>query len=201
MKKKFIIFFLRGLLLMTSPLIALSNGAEKAQTWEAFQSAKGGFEVKFPVKPEHVKQSINIPNSKLVIHYDTFVSEPSDSVVYVVSVWNYPSEIDLSRPEVNLQDGFGGMLSALPGSKVLDMGMTPFDGHQSLKFLVQNDDIYFQGRLILVHNTLYQVFAVYRDKVDMEKNYQTFMDSFKLVSPESRQVPPMHNGHGKRLNV
>src|ERR1700722_9556448 len=91
---------------------ANGNGQKKQNKieWQEFTADESGFSVMLPTKPDHIQQSIDVPNTKLKINYDTYVSEPSDSVVYVVSVWHYPSEIDMSHPEVNLQDGFGGML-------------------------------------------------------------------------------------------
>lgn len=180
------------------------QGVKKSE-WQVFSSKSDGFSVNLPKKPEHVQQTIDIPKSDLKIEYNTYLSEPSDTVVYVISVWNYPSQIDMSKPEVNLQDGFGGMLSALPGSEVLNMRMTEIQGFKALEFLVKNEDIYFQGKLILVHNTLYQVFTVYKSSEDMSENYIRFMDSFKLVNPEKRKVapPPAKKGNGtnKKLNV
>ncbi len=166
--------------------------------WSTFTSKEDGFSIELPKKPEHVQQTIDIPKTDLKIKYNTYLSEPSDNVVYVISVWNYPSQIDMSKPEVNLQDGFGGMLSALPGSEVMNMRMTEVQGYKALEFLVKNEDIYFQGKLILVHNTLYQVFTVYKNSVDMSDDYIRFIDSFKLLSPEKRKVAPQKNGNGHK---
>lgn len=176
---------------------------EKNQ-WKEFKSESGGFSVMLPKEPEQVTQTIDIPKTDLKITYDTFLSEPSDSVVYVISVWNYPAEIDMSKPEVNLQDGFGGMLAALPGSEVLNMSMNDVQGFKALEFLVKNEDIFFQGKLILVHNTLYQVFTVYKDGETMTDNYVKFINSFKLINPEKRQAQKKGtlNGNGsKKMNV
>ncbi len=167
-------------LLFSSPLLA--------DNWQGFTAPKSGFSVKLPKEPEHVEQKIDIPRTDLSIRYSTFISEPNEKVVYVISVWSYPAEIDMSKPEVNLQDGFGGMLSALPGSQVLSMQMGEQQGFKSLSFLVKNGEIYFQGRLVLVYNALYQVFAVYKGKEEMEKNYAQFIDSFKLINPEMHRV-------------
>jgi hypothetical protein len=172
----------------------------KENEWTAFTSKEDGFSVELPTKPEHVQQAIEIPKTDLKINYATYLSEPSDNVVYVVSVWNYPSQIDMSKPEVNLQDGFGGMLSALPGSEVMNMRMTEVQGFKALEFLVKNEDIYFQGKLILVHNTLYQVFTVYKNSVDMSDDYIHFIDSFKLLNPEKRKAAPQKNGNGMKYS-
>ncbi len=174
---------------------------QKQNEWKNFTSKKSGFSVKLPVQPEHVDQTITIPNTDLEITYDTYLSEPNDSSVYVISVWNYPSDIDMSKPEINLQDGFSGMLSALPGSEVLNMSMDEVQGFKALDFLVKNEDIYFQGKLILVHNTLYQVFTVYKSSEDMTNNYINFIDSFKLLEPESRSIAPRQNNNKVKMNV
>ncbi|MCC5832588.1 MAG: hypothetical protein JJU12_06055 [Chlamydiales bacterium] len=166
--------------------------------WTTFTSKEDGFSVDLPKKPERVQQTIDIPKTDLKISYTTYLSEPSDDAVYVISVWNYPAQIDMSKPEVNLQDGFGGMLSALPGSEVMNMRMTEIQGYKALEFLVKNEDIYFQGKLILVHNTLYQVFTVYKNSVDMSDNYIRFIDSFKLSRPEKRKVAPQKNGNNQK---
>lgn len=128
-------------------------------------------------------------------------------MVFVVSVWNYPVQIDMSKPDVNLKDGFGGMLSALPGSEVKNMQMSKIGGFHALEFLVENEDILFQGKLIIVHNTLYQVFTVYKNAEDMTKNYDHFINSFKLLNPEKRKAAPPteknenENVETKKMNV
>lgn len=161
---------------------------EKTEKWVPFSSPEEGFSVDLPTTPEHVRQSIAIPHTELKIEYNTYLSEPNEYAVYVISVWNYPAAVNMSRPDVNLQDGFEGMLSALPGSQVLNMAMTEVDGFKALEFLVKNDQIYFRGKLILVYNTLYQVFAVYKQKESMDGDFTHFMDSFSLIHPENRRL-------------
>ena len=179
---------LSKMLIKISPILCLLSSHLIASDWQTFTAHKNGFQVLLPTQPEHVEQKIDIPRSELSIRYNTFISEPSDNVVYVISVWNYPAEIDMSKPETNLQDGFGGMLSALPGSQVISMQMGEQQGFSSLSFLVKTEDIYFQGKLILVYNTLYQIFAVYRSSANLENGFEKFIDSFKLVNPEMQRV-------------
>ena len=189
---KLFLNILAACLFFSSPLLAAE--------WQAFTAQKNGFQAAFPKAPEHVEQKIDIPRTDLSIRYNTFVCEPDENVVYVISVWNYPAEIDMSKPEANLQDGFGGMLSALPGSQVISMQMGEQQGFKSLSFLVKNEDIYFQGKLILVYNTLYQVFAVYKGKEDSDQSYTKFINSFKLINPEMQKVEKKAAVKGK-MNV
>lgn len=196
--------YIFAVLILTNTLLGVTYLPVKseitaANEWKKFTSTESGFSIELPKTPDHIQQKIDIPKTDLSIGYHTYVSEPSDAVVYVISVWNYPSEIDMSKPEVNLQDGFGGMLSALPGSEVLDMKMTQDQGFKTLEFLVKNESIYFQGKLILVYNTLYQVFTVYKDSAEMDTDYTHFIDSFKLIEPSQHQVAP--KAQGEKLNV
>lgn len=188
---------------LSSPLqgapFTLVSSLQK-NNWETFTSKKSGFSVKLPGKPEHIQQTINIPQTDLEISYNTYLTEVDETAVYVISVWNYPHQIDMSEPDVNLKEGFGGMLTALPGSQVLQMDMGQLQGFNSLDFLVKNEDLYFQGRLVLVYNTLYQVFAVYRSGENMSDNCIRFIDSFKLLNPEKRNVVPYQNNN-RKMNV
>jgi|GEM_PF-1537369 PsbP-like protein len=214
---KFLLNILAGGLILSCPLNSISaasatdlkpeqkqNGKQATETqlkWQNFTFESSGFSIDLPKKPERLQQSIDIPKSDLKINYETFLSEPSDNMVFVVSVWNYPSEIDMSKPEVNLQDGFNGMLGALQGSEVLNMKMGEVEGYKALEFLVKNEDIYFQGKLILVYNTLYQVFTVYKSSENMKENYLHFINSFKLINPEQRKVAPPAKKNGAKMNV
>lgn len=180
-------------LIICSPLLAASGS-----NWKSLTEPKNSFSVSFPTEPEHIEQRIDIPRSDLSISYNTYISEPNEDAVYVVSVWNYPSEIDMSKPEVNLQDGFSGMLSALPGSEVVSMQKGEQQGFKTLDFLVKNDDIFFQGRLILVYNTLYQVFAVYKEEVMLTQDYNHFINSFQLINVEQQKVD---NKKRQKMNV
>lgn len=187
--------------LVTAASVTQQQATETQLKWQKYTFESSGFSIDLPKKPEWVQQSIDVPKSDLKINYETYLSEPSDSMVFVVSVWNYPSQIDMSKPEVNLQDGFKGMLSALPGSEVLNMKMGEVNGFKSLEFLVKNDDIYFQGKLILVHNTLYQVFTVYKSTEEMNDNYGHFIKSFNLIKPDQHKVAPTAKANGAKMNV
>ncbi len=179
-----------------------ANGTVQNQ-WKNFSFEESGFSVDLPAAPEHIQQSITIPSTNISLQYDTFVSEPNSSIVYVISVWKYPGDIDMSSSQINLQDGFKGMLSALPNSKVEKMQMTKEQGFNALEFLVKSENIYFQGKLILVYNTLYQVFTVYKASEDMSKNYPRFINSFKLLNPAKHKVEnaPLRNANDKKLRV
>ena len=165
-----------------------SSKKEATDNWETFTSEKNGFSIDFPAKPEHVSQTIDIPKTDMVIQYDTFISEPNENSIYVVSVWEYPESLDLSEPYQDLETGFQGMISALPGSEVVKKDKVDVAGNDALEFIVKNDEIFFQGKLLVVDNTLYQIFVVYKeDDKEMDSNYKRFIESFELLK---KQTPP-----------
>jgi len=167
-----------------------TDAVTKSSSWKSFTSTQGNFTIDLPSEPQEIEQKIDIPKTDLSIQYMTYLSEPQDNVVYVVSVWTYPPEIDMDRPDINLQDGFGGMLSALPGAEVLFMQMKEVQGFQALEFTVKSEEIYFRGMLLLAHNTLYQIFTVYKEgdkkeHEEMDQNYQHFMGSLRLLHADA----------------
>ncbi|MEG0036962.1 MAG: hypothetical protein RR796_04205 [Victivallaceae bacterium] len=155
--------------------------------WKSFKFKDEGFAIDLPTIPAHSKQTIEIPQSNLTITYDTYVSELNEDAVYVVSVWEYPNQIDMSSPEINLQEGFSGMLSALPESQILLMKAKENQGFKALEFWVKNEEIFFKGELISAGNKLYQLFVVYKDNESKDSvDYPKFISSFKLMKEPSK---------------
>lgn len=159
--------------------------AKEGLKWKRYDyTGNRGFSVEFPGEPDHSGQIIEIPQSDLTIRYDTYVTETqSDGTVYVVSVWEYPEKVDVSRPALNLQEGFSGILQALPESQVLFMQAKDIQGHKALEFWIACEDVYFRGVLISANHTLYQVFIVYKNQNAnaLDKEYDQFIKSFKIT--------------------
>ncbi|WP_407473256.1 hypothetical protein ACH8ZP_01140 [Chlamydia pneumoniae] len=163
-------------------------------SWKRYDyTSSSGFSVEFPGEPDHSGQIVEVPQSEITIRYDTYVTETHpDNTVYVVSVWEYPEKVDISRPELNLQEGFSGMMQALPESQVLFMQARQIQGHKALEFWIVCEDVYFRGMLISVNHTLYQVFMVYKNKNPqaLDKEYEAFSQSFKITKiREPRTIP------------
>lgn len=200
-RKLFCSFLFSSFFILNFVQAAEINLIASKEEWQKFTAKDNGFSVEFPKKPTHVEQKIDIPQTDLSIRYDTYLSEPDDTSVYVVSVWYYPPQVDMSKPDVNLQDGFQGMLSALPGAKVMKSEKGDTDGFKTLEFQVKHENIYFQGKLILVYNTLYQVFTVYKEGAsNMKDNYNRFINSFTLLEPDENKPQPLKD-NTKKVHV
>lgn len=170
------------------PSIKVIASKDQKGSWETYDYPDLNFKIELPKKPEKLHQEIEIPQTNLKIISDTFMVEVGEEMVYLVSVWQYPNEVDLSNPELNLKDGFKGMLSALPNAEVLKSEVFEKDNHKALLFKVKSETIHFQGFLVLVDHVLYQVFAVYKDGTDTTKEIDRFLESFHLIKTETKEA-------------
>lgn len=177
-----------GLFGATSEVRVAGSEVEKnTKDWKNYEYADLHFAVELPNKPEKMHQDIAIPQTELKIISDTFMVEAGEEMVYLVSVWQYPKEIDLSDPESSLKDGFKGMLSALPSSEVLHSRVFEKEGNKCLEFKVKSETVHFEGFLMLVDHVLYQVFTVYKEGLNASKDISRFLESFHLINGEKKE--------------
>ncbi|WP_194843994.1 hypothetical protein [Candidatus Clavichlamydia salmonicola] len=181
--------------------VKLEGEVPPSHHWSRFDFKESGFSISLPLKPEHSKQIIEIANPETKIFYETYISEPSVDAVYVISVWEYPANIKIKDPEANLQEGFSGMLLALPDSRVLLMKSKEVQGFHALEFHVKNAGLMFKGELISMDNILYQIFTVYKDSgkqaATAKKDYEHFINSFKITHMHKKNALSLHSGKVK----
>lgn len=182
----FVLPLLTMSILEAKNIVKIENKKVENAKWQTYDYPELNFAIDLPKKPETMHQDIEVPQTNLTIVSDTFMVEVGDEMVYLVSVWKYPSEIDLSNSEVNLRDGFKGMLSALPNAEVVRSKVFEKDGNKVLDFHVKSDTIHFQGFLMLVDHVLYQVFTVYKEGLEVTKDIEKFIDSFHLLKSEKK---------------
>lgn len=160
----------------------VTNYFSSTEEWKVFNSTLGQFQVTFPSYPTHETDNIQILDSTITFKYDSYLTETSDGTTYFVSTVTYPFEIDTSSPETNLEGSLNGMVASSEGSEVVFSGFTYFDGYRALDYKIKNtnENIYLQGKIILVDQTLYQLMVSY-ELVNFNKtNYDKFINSFEL---------------------
>ena len=142
------------------PTAAITKVSDPA-SWKRYDyTQECGFSVQFPELPEHSGQVIEVPQSDLSIRYDTYVAETfSDNTVYVVSVWEYPEKVDISKPELNLQEGFAGMLYALPESQVLYLKATSMQAFAHISSGQANGTVMMEGLATALGTTIVGLFV------------------------------------------
>ena len=160
----------------------VTNYFSSTEEWKVFNSTLGQFQVTFPSYPTHETDNIQILDSTITFKYDSYLTETSDGTTYFVSTVTYPFEIDTSSPETNLEGSLNGMVASSEVSEVVFSGFTYFDGYRALDYKIKNtnENIYLQGKIILVDQTLYQLMVSY-ELVNFNKtNYDKFINSFEL---------------------
>jgi hypothetical protein len=150
-------------------------------SWKEFNSAVGNFKVIFPTYPRHETKVVSIPNTNLTLTYDTYTSQEPNQTTYFINTSVYPSSVDTSRPENNLEGSLNGMVAVTDGNKLVSSNISDFNGYKSLNFLIQNNNTYLKGRVILVRHTMYQQMVAYESQNYDDSNYNKFINSFTLI--------------------
>ena len=168
------------------PTAAITKVSDPA-SWKRYDyTQECGFSVQFPELPEHSGQVIEVPQSDLSIRYDTYVAETfSDNTVYVVSVWEYPEKVDISKPELNLQEGFAGMLYALPESQVLYLKATSMQGHKALEFWILYTNLFnfwnSSAYILLINNDQFSMVFLERAQMQRRLTYSVMKSPLHLL--------------------
>lgn len=152
------------------------------EEWRVFNSSIGRFEAKFPSYPVTEKEVVQIPDSTLTINMYFFISEVDDHGAYIVGVSKYPDEVDVSVPEINLENAMNGMLISTEDNELIDSNLTDFDIYKSIDFTIENNnlEIYKKGKIILADNVLYQILLIREKEHFNEDDYNKFINSFSL---------------------
>jgi hypothetical protein len=149
--------------------------------WQPYSYKENNFSVSLPSAPQHTHQELSLPNSQLKIPYDIYVSDPTDKTSYLVGVAQYPTEVNVSVPENNLKAAVNGTLGSTPGGKLISSEMTTVTNFPAIDFSIEGVNYHMKGRYILVGHTLYQLMLAYDKNINVDKDYSTFVDSFKIT--------------------
>lgn len=155
-------------------------GANLSQ-WKPYTYVDNGFSVMMLSEPQHTHQELDLPNSHLKIPYDIYVSDPTDKTSYLVGVAEYPKEVDVSLPENNLKAAVNGTLGSTPGGKLLSSEMSTVANFPAVDFSIEGANYNMKGRYILKEHTLYQLMLAYDKTVNVDKDYDFFIRSFKIT--------------------
>lgn len=151
-------------------------------SWKEFNSPVGKFSALFPAYPGHETDNLTIPGSGAELKYDTYTSETSDGTTYMVNTSVYPSGIDTSNPETNLEGSLNGMLASNENNKLVSSNLTYSNGYRALDFLIQSTNgVYLKGQIIMAGKTLYQVMVAYENQNYNDNNYKKFLNSFAIA--------------------
>lgn len=169
------------------PPPSLPQETEKApQTpagWQAFSPGGGGFSVLMPGNPKELSQSIKTPIGDVTMKMFNY-EVPGNQGIYAVQYADYPSNL-IQNPALldKILDGARqGMVSAIPGAKVLNEQKVTQDGYSGREVKIE---IAGQGTMkvkyFMAGSRMYIIMVGGPQGLPESKNAEMFFGSFKIT--------------------
>lgn len=151
--------------------------------WREFTAQTGKFEVLLPAAPQYAKEAVPIPNMEdKKRRYEMYVSEKMNSTIFMVSLITYPSDFDMSNIDEMLHSAVDEMMQTNPKNRLTKNEDSQFNGNQALDFEIDNMEYHIAGKVFLVGKTVYLLTYIAKDDNFNLKEYEHFIDSFKLLN-------------------
>ncbi|NDD58973.1 MAG: hypothetical protein EBZ47_06980 [Chlamydiae bacterium] len=179
-----------GSCFLMNPMVAIENEAIAAldakhqmvsQNWHDFQSSSGKCQMKFPVKPEHVSEKMNMPEEGYDLKYDAYISSTDPKTIFMLLIAQYPEFVDERFAHMSLEAFLNGILTHNPGNQLIFADLVLVQGHEALDFFIRSGSVYFKGRAMMVKNSLYLMAMECEVQKYDEMNYNAFVNSFVLT--------------------
>jgi hypothetical protein len=188
-KKIYFISILAGLVVGLGVILAVKNfssgpDAEKnipvvLTGWVEVAPSTQLFTAKFPVSPERTEAELPIPGTDYSIIQEFHVATDVKGNVFHVGTFIYPQSFSAEQTAEALDAALHGMVTAVPGSALLENTNAKFDDLPAKIFMIQDKDGYYhQGQLFLKGRVLYQAFVTYEGGEISEDELNYFLDSF-----------------------
>ena len=148
--------------------------------WKDFHSATGKCRLKFPNQPQHVSENIQFAEEGYTLRYDAYVSTTDPQTVYMLLIAQYPDFVDQSYARGSLESFLNGIINHNPNNQLLFADLILVNGHEALDFFIRTGGLYFQGRALMVNNSLYLMAMECEMRDYNEQHYKAFVTSFEL---------------------
>lgn len=149
----------------------------KFSSWQTVTTKTGLVTAKFPLAPTRQETTIPITDSTFSISQETYTSQDENGISFFLSTASYPQPFDPQKAEVILQTSLDGLIGAAQGNKLVTSSFSLFKTMPSVEFVIQNDSSYYQGKLFLKDNVLFQAFVAYAEGALESDDYVYFLDS------------------------
>ena len=169
-----------ALLLLTYSFTALSV---RAQHWEEFISAEGGFSVLMPEKPNSSTVNVDTPKGPRESH--SFSYSDNNLTDYLVA---YSKFREAKTREVDYDELFDkiqkGILIADPGTVRSKIALT-LDGNPGREVMIEHPDGSVKiHRFYFVGDYFYQLSVEVKEFDSRDDKTERFLNSFKLRAPK-----------------
>lgn len=150
--------------------------------WKTVEGKVGSFTAKFPNQPEYASQDLPIPNSKQVLKQEIFVGN-SNKMSFFATATKYPIE-PKGDLETLLRASLDGVAKSIPEVQSVSGKFTvPLrEPYNYLAFEIRSGQnaTNYKGRIYLVGDTLYQIYATYPEGSYQDNEFANFENSFVI---------------------
>jgi hypothetical protein len=151
--------------------------------WQELCSEPGKCSMMFPCAPKHVSEKLTLSEAGHDLKYDAYISSTDGKhEVFMLLVAGFPDFVDESYAKENLKGFLNGILTCNPNNQLLFAKVGTVYGNEALDFFIRTGSVYFQGRAIMINNSLYLI-AMECEIIGYDaEQYEAFVSSFKLHS-------------------
>lgn len=160
---------------------AAANNKKSFQSWKRLQSTTGKCRISFPDNPEHMQQTMMMPEDNMELKYDVYVAGLDQKAVYMVLIAEYPAMVNPSYAQLSLESFLNGILTQNPHNRLIFADLINVDGHKGLDFFIRTKDVYFKGRAIMANNQLYLLAMECEVQNYQEEDFNYFIGSFEFL--------------------
>lgn len=153
---------------------------ENKNSWTEFHSVVGKCTMLFPAYPEHMSESMSVPDEGYDLRYDAYISSEDKKNVFMLLIAQYPDFVDESYAQISLEGFLNGILTHNPGNQLIFADLVLVNGREALDFFIRTGGVYFKGRAMMVKNSLYLMAYECEVQTYDEVRYNMFINSFKL---------------------
>ncbi len=162
-------------------LMCFAATAQTGDTWTTFESPEGRFSILTPSKPTVEVKEIDSAVGKLTMYA---YSSAGKTGYFMISFGDYPKEPSDAAQTVKVLEGVrSGVVKGLQGELTSDESV-PFDGYPGREFkakrVVDNSEVIFRWKIVLVGRRLYQVAAATTPGQADSAEIAKFFSSFQL---------------------
>ncbi|MDN3504136.1 MAG: hypothetical protein P0S95_01005 [Rhabdochlamydiaceae bacterium] len=165
----------------TQDVEALKVSSKSFKSWKRLHSTSGKCRISFPEEPEHMQQSMVLPEEQMELKYDVYVAGLEQKAVFMVLIAEYPTVINQSYAQLSLENFLSGILTQNPYNRLIFADLVTVQGHKGLDFFIRTKDVYFKGRAIMANNQLYLLAMECEVQNYQESDFNYFIDSFEFL--------------------
>lgn len=173
-----------GLIVIVAVKYSPPPGAQQPRTaatfpgWVEVAPPTRLFTASFPVSPERTKEELPIPGTDYSLLQESHVATDANGNVFRIVTLVYPQPFGAEQADEVLDAALQGMVTAVPGSTLLEATSAKFDDLPGKLFIIQDQaGHYHQGELFLKGRVLYQAFITYDGGDLVEDDLNHFLDT------------------------